>query len=160
VEGRSRTRGQQHLVSEGETPFPHPQAGGSDGPHVWAASQRTLQQKRRSQPFRRISPQERATGTIMTTTLIYEPIAHISDDYFRPPKADGSVSSRDNTNDQGVIETRRLALNITDGTAIGWAATLPDVNVRNAWEIIGSPVKPAIAAKYRELRGIHHDSSG
>jgi hypothetical protein len=29
----------------------------------------------------------------MTTTLIYEPIAHISDDYFRPPKADGSVSS-------------------------------------------------------------------
>ena len=96
----------------------------------------------------------------MTTTLIYEPIAHISDDYFRPPKADGSVSSRDNTNNQGVIETRRLALNITDGTAIGWAATLPDVNVRNAWEIIGSPVKPAIAAKYRELRGTHHDPSG
>jgi hypothetical protein len=102
----------------------------------------------------------------MTTTLIYEPIAHISDDYFRPPKADGPVSTRDNTNDQGVIETRRLALNITDGTAIGWAATLPEVNgkernnVRNAWEIIGSPVKPAIAAKYRELRGTHHDSSG
>ena len=30
--------GRQHLVSEGQTPFPHPQAGGSDGPHVWAAS--------------------------------------------------------------------------------------------------------------------------
>ena len=55
----------------------------------------------------------------MTSTLIYEPMAHISDDYFQPPKADGSVSSRDNTNNQGVIETRRLALNITDGTAIG-----------------------------------------
>jgi hypothetical protein len=61
----------------------------------------------------------------MTTTLIYEPIAHISDDYFQPPKADGSVSSRDNTNDQGVIETRRLALNITDGTAIGWLQRYP-----------------------------------
>jgi hypothetical protein len=61
----------------------------------------------------------------MTTTLIYEPIAHISDDYFQPPKVHGSVSSRDNTNNQGVIETRRLALNITDGTAIGWTATLP-----------------------------------
>ena len=62
----------------------------------------------------------------MTTTLIYEPIAHISDDYFWPPKADGSVSSRDNTDDQGVIETRRPAPNITDGTASGWTATLPD----------------------------------
>ena len=96
----------------------------------------------------------------MTTTLIYEPIASISDDYFPWPEASGSESSRDNSSDQGLVQTRRLALNITDGIAIGWAATLPDVNVRNAWEIIGSPVKPAIAAKYRELRGIHHDSSG
>jgi hypothetical protein len=75
---------------------------------------------------------------MMTTTFIYEAMAHISDDYFRPSKADGSVSSRDNTNDQGIIETRRLALNITDGTAIGWTATLPEANgkerndVRNA----------------------------
>ena len=23
---------------EGQTPFPHPQTGGSDAPHVWAAS--------------------------------------------------------------------------------------------------------------------------
>ena len=67
----------------------------------------------------------------MTTTLIYEPIAHISDDYFQPPKVDGSVSSRDNTNNQGVIETRRLALNITDGTAIGWTANLPKRTAKN-----------------------------
>ena len=59
----------------------------------------------------------------MTTTLIYEPIAYISDDYFLPPKAGGSVSSRDNTDHQGVLQTRRLALNITDGNAIGWTAT-------------------------------------
>ena len=25
-------------MPEGQTPFPHPQAGGSDAPHVWAAS--------------------------------------------------------------------------------------------------------------------------
>ena len=102
----------------------------------------------------------------MTSTLIYEPMAHISDDYFRPSKADGSVSSRDNTNNQGVIETRRLALNVTDRTAIGWTATLPEANgkerndVRNAWEIIGSTMNPAITAKCRELRGDHHDPSG
>jgi hypothetical protein len=83
----------------------------------------------------------------MTTTLIYEPIAHISDDYFWPPKSDGSVSSRDNTDDQGVIETRRPASNITDGTASGWTATLPEANgkegnnVHNAWEIKGSPMR-------------------
>jgi hypothetical protein len=62
----------------------------------------------------------------MTTTPIYEPIAHISDDYFRPPKTADSVSSRDNTDDQGVIETRRPVPNITDGTANGWTATLPE----------------------------------
>jgi hypothetical protein len=56
----------------------------------------------------------------MTTTLIYEPIAYISDDYFLPPKAGDPVSGRDNIDDQSVIETRRLALNITDGNAIGW----------------------------------------
>jgi hypothetical protein len=58
----------------------------------------------------------------MTTTPIYEPIAHISDDYFRRPKTADSVSSRDNTDDQGGIQTRRLALNVTDGNAIGWTA--------------------------------------
>jgi hypothetical protein len=83
----------------------------------------------------------------MTTTLIYEPIAHISDDYFWPPKADGFLSSRDNTDDQRVIETRRLALNITDGTASGCTATLPEANgkegnnVHNTWEIMGSPMR-------------------
>ena len=54
----------------------------------------------------------------MTTTLIYEPIAYISDDYFRPPKAEGFLSSRDDTGGQGIIQARRLALNITDGNAI------------------------------------------
>ena len=101
MEGRTLTRGQTQ--PEAQTPFPHPQARGSDDPHIWAASQRTLQQKR-------------ASGTIMTTTLIYEPIAHISDDYFSSPKADGYAGSRDNITDQGAIETRRLALNITDRT--------------------------------------------
>ena len=61
----------------------------------------------------------------MAATLIYEPI---SDDYFGWPEASGSESSRDNTGDQGLVQTRRLALNITDGTAIGWAATLPEAN--------------------------------
>ena len=75
----------------------------------------------------------------MTTTLIYEPIAHISDDYFQPPKVDGSVSSRDNTNNQGVIETRRLALNITDGTAIGWTATLPEANGKERNNVLNEP---------------------
>jgi hypothetical protein len=74
----------------------------------------------------------------MTTTLIYEPIAHISDDYFWPPKADGSISSRDNTNDQGVIETRRL-VNITDGTAIGWTATLPEANGKERNNVFNEP---------------------
>ncbi len=54
MEGRSRTRGQYLLCAQGQTPFPHRQASGSDGPHVWAASQRTLQQKRPSRPFTRI----------------------------------------------------------------------------------------------------------
>jgi hypothetical protein len=43
--------------------------------------------------------------------------------YFRrlllAAKAGGSVSSRDNT-EQSVIETRKLALNITDDNGIGW----------------------------------------
>ena len=64
----------------------------------------------------------------MTTTLIYEPIAYISDDYFRWPVASGSESGRDNPGDQGLVQTRRLALNVTDGTAIGWTATLPEAN--------------------------------
>jgi hypothetical protein len=54
----------------------------------------------------------------MTTTLIYEPIASISDDYFRWPEASRSESSRDNTGDQGLVQAQRLALNITDGNAI------------------------------------------
>jgi hypothetical protein len=31
----------------------------------------------------------------MTTTLIYEPIAYISDDYFYSPKSGDSLNSRD-----------------------------------------------------------------
>ena len=79
----------------------------------------------------------------MTTTLIYEPIAHISDDYFWPLKADGSISSRENTNDHGVIETRRLTLNITDDTAIRLGCNFTEANgkepnnVCNAREITG-----------------------
>ena len=64
----------------------------------------------------------------MTTTLIYEPIAPISDDYFRWPKASGSESSRDNTGDQGLVQTRRLALNITDGNAIQPDCNSPEAN--------------------------------
>jgi hypothetical protein len=64
----------------------------------------------------------------MTTTLIYEPIASISDDYFRWPEASGSESSRDNTRDQGLVQTRRLALNITDGNAIQPDCNLPEAN--------------------------------
>ena len=64
----------------------------------------------------------------MTTTLIYEPIAYISDDYFRLPEASGSESSRDNTGDQGLVQTRRLALNITDGNAIQLDCNAPEAN--------------------------------
>jgi hypothetical protein len=64
----------------------------------------------------------------MTTTLIYEPIASISDDYFRPPKASHSVSSRDNTDVQRVAETGRLVLNVTDGNEVGWTSSLPEAN--------------------------------
>jgi len=64
----------------------------------------------------------------MTTTLIYEPIASISDDYFRPPKASGSVSSRNNTDDRYAIETRRLVLSAPDGDAVGWTASLPEAD--------------------------------
>jgi hypothetical protein len=54
----------------------------------------------------------------MTTTPIYEPIAHISDDYFRWPKAGGFLSIRDDTGGQGAIQTRRPAQNTTDSNAI------------------------------------------
>lgn len=64
----------------------------------------------------------------MTTTLIYEPIASISDDYFRWPEASGAESSRDNTGDQGLVQTRRLALNITDGNAIHPDCNSPEAN--------------------------------
>jgi hypothetical protein len=64
----------------------------------------------------------------MTTTLIYEPIASISDDYFRWPAASGFESSRDNTGDQGLVPTRRLVLNITDGNAIQSDCNSPEAN--------------------------------
>jgi hypothetical protein len=64
----------------------------------------------------------------MTTTLIYEPIASISDDYFRWPEASGSESSRDHPGDQGLVQTRRLALNITDGNAIQPDCNAPEAN--------------------------------
>jgi hypothetical protein len=67
-------------------------------------------------------------GAIMTTTLIYEPIASISDDYFRWPEASGSESSRDNTGDHGLVQTRRLALNITGGNAIQPDCNSPEAN--------------------------------
>jgi hypothetical protein len=64
----------------------------------------------------------------MTTTLIYEPIASISDDYFFTPKAGSFVSSRGSTDDHGVLQIRRLALNITDGNANQLDRNLPEAN--------------------------------
>jgi hypothetical protein len=64
----------------------------------------------------------------MTTTPIYEPIAYISDDYFSWPVASGSESGRDNPGDQGLVQTRRLALNITDGNAIQPDCNAPEAN--------------------------------
>ena len=58
----------------------------------------------------------------MTTTLIYEPMASISDDYFQPPKAGGSASSRDTAADRSAVETRKLALNVSDGHVARWTA--------------------------------------
>jgi hypothetical protein len=66
------------------------------------------------------SPRRQASGTNMTTTLIYEPIAYISDDYFCSPNVGGSVNSRDSTDDQSVLLTRKLARNINEGNAIRW----------------------------------------
>ena len=57
----------------------------------------------------------------MTTTLIYEPMASISDDYFQLPKAGGSASSRDNVDDRSAIEP---ALNIGEGHVPSRAAML------------------------------------
>ena len=55
----------------------------------------------------------------MTTTLIYEPIASISDDYFRwRPQASGSESSRDDTGGQAPTKPEGLAQNTTDSNAI------------------------------------------
>lgn len=64
----------------------------------------------------------------MTTTLICEPIASISDDYFGRPKAGDWASSRDNTDDRGLTQTRRLALNNTDGSAIQLDCGLAEAN--------------------------------
>jgi len=61
----------------------------------------------------------------MAATLIYEPI---SDDYFGWPEASGSESSRDHSSDQGLVQTRRLALNITDGNAIQPYCNSPEAN--------------------------------
>jgi hypothetical protein len=63
----------------------------------------------------------------MTTTPIYEPIAHISDDYFRWPNAGGFSSNRDDTYGRGAIQTRGLAQNAIDNNAIR-----PDSNLREA----------------------------
>jgi hypothetical protein len=62
----------------------------------------------------------------MTTSPIYEPIAHISDDYFRLLRKEGVASSRENIDDRNVSETRILALNITDGNPSGWTEFLPE----------------------------------
>ena len=43
-------------------------------------------------------------------------------------KASGSESSRDNTGDQGLVQTRSLALNITDGNAIQPDCNSPEAN--------------------------------
>ena len=64
------------------------------------------------------------TMTNMTTTLIYEPMASISDDYFQPPRADRSVGRRNDTDDRSAIETRKLALEIREGLVIGLTASL------------------------------------
>jgi hypothetical protein len=61
----------------------------------------------------------------MTTTLIYEPIASISEDYFRRPE---TKCSRADTGDQGLVQTRRLALNITDGNVIQRDCNSPEAN--------------------------------
>ena len=77
----------------------------------------------------------------MTTTVIYELIASISDD------AEGRrfCRSRGNTDDQSV--NLKTGLNITDFTdcnAIGWTASLPEAsgkkrnNVRSAQDVMGS----------------------
>jgi hypothetical protein len=54
----------------------------------------------------------------MTTTPIYEPIVHISDDYFRWPEAGGLLSSRDDTGGQALTKPEDLAQNTTDSKAI------------------------------------------
>jgi hypothetical protein len=69
---------------------------------------------------------ERASGTNMTTSPIYEPIVHISDDYFRWPKA--GLSSHDDIGGQGIIQTRRMAQNTTDSDAIQPDSNLPEAN--------------------------------
>jgi hypothetical protein len=62
----------------------------------------------------------------MTTTPIYEPIAHISDDYFRwRPKAGGSSSSRDDTGGPAPTKPENLAQNTTDSKAIQLDRNLP-----------------------------------
>jgi len=64
----------------------------------------------------------------MTTTPIYEPIAHISDDYFRWPKAGGSLTSREDAGGHGIIQSRRLAHNTADSNAIRLDRNLPEAN--------------------------------
>jgi hypothetical protein len=64
----------------------------------------------------------------MTTTPIYEPIAYISDDYFRWPNEGGFLSNREDTGGQGAIQTPRLAQNTTDSNAIQPDSNLPEPN--------------------------------
>jgi hypothetical protein len=79
-------------------------------------------------------------GRIMTTTVIYEPIASISDDakgrrFCRQPRQYRRSERYRNP---------KTGLNITDCNAIGWTASLPEANgkernnVRGAQDIMGS----------------------
>ena len=62
----------------------------------------------------------------MTTSPIYEPIARISDDYFRLLRKSGVVSSRENIDDRNVSENTKLAPSITDGNPSGSTEFLPE----------------------------------
>jgi hypothetical protein len=57
--------------------------------------------------------------TDMTTAPIFEPIAHISDDYFPWRRKDSVASGRENIGDRNPSGTRNPTLNITDDNASG-----------------------------------------
>jgi hypothetical protein len=75
----------------------------------------------------------------MTTTLIYEPIAHISDDYFWPPKGRRFHKQSRQHQPSGRYRNPKTGLNITDGTAIGWTATLPEANGKERNDVLNEP---------------------